>query len=198
MSSSLSVLVPIVEGQSEERAIGVLLRRLVADMGAGHAQIARPFRVKRNRVVREGELERSIAQAIRSRPGAKYVLVLLDADRDCAAELAPKLLARARDATDIAVRVVFPTTEVEAWVLAAIESVRGIRGIQGDAEPPPFPENVRDAKGALTARMEGTRGYVATDDLPAFFDALDVSLAEARSPSMAKLLRDLRSLWQGA
>lgn len=194
----MSLLVPIVEGQSEERAIGVLLRRLLTDIGATHVDVARPFRVKRNRVVREGELERSIAQAIRSRPGATNVLVLLDADRDCAAELAPKLVVRARAATDIPVHVVFPNGEIEAWVLAATESVRGVRGIRQDAEPPPSPESVRDAKGALTARMEGSRGYVATDDLSAFFAALDVTLATERSPSAAKLLRDLRSLCETA
>jgi hypothetical protein len=86
------VLVPLVEGQSEERALGVLLRRLIAAGDAPETEIARPFRVPRNKVVREGELERAVAQAVRSRSGATAVLIVLDADDDCAAELAPTLV----------------------------------------------------------------------------------------------------------
>lgn len=156
--------------------------------------VAPPFRVKRQRVVRAGELERSIVQAERSRAGASSILVLLDADDDCPADLSQKLLDRARSRTDLPVRVVFPKVEVEAWILAGVESVRGVRGIRADAEPPPNPEDVSDAKGALTRRMDGGRGYVATDDLPALLDGLDLALAEMRSPSFAKFARDLQSL----
>jgi hypothetical protein len=87
-----------------------------------------------------------------------------------------------------------PKAEIEAWVLAGIESLRGHRGIRMDAECPPDPEDVRDAKRAISDRMEGTRGYVATDDLPSFFATLDLDLALRRSPSLAKLERDLRGL----
>jgi hypothetical protein len=88
------VLVPLVEGQSEERALGVLLRRLIAAGDAPETEIARPFRVPRNKVFREGELERAVAQAVRSRAGATAVLIVLDADENCAAELAPTLVLR--------------------------------------------------------------------------------------------------------
>jgi Domain of unknown function (DUF4276) len=188
-----TVLVPIVEGQSEERSIGVLLRRMLSEMGVYDAEIARPFRVKRGRVVREGELERSVKQAIRSRVGATGVLVLLDADDDCPAELASMLLPRVSDQA-VPVRIVVPKAETESWILAAIESLRGHRGIRHDALPPPDPESVRDAKGALSSRMEGTRGYVATDDQPALLGTMDLALAEERSPSFAKLRRDLVAL----
>lgn len=188
------MIIPIVEGQSEERALGVLMRRVLYELGIFDLPVARPFRVKRQRVVREGELERSIVQAERSRPGASSVLIVLDADQDCPADLAWHLLERARVQTDLPVRVVFPKVEVEAWILGAVDSLRGVRGIRDDAQPPPDPEAVRDAKGAITRLMEGSRGYVATDDLPALVDALDLELAEARSPSFAKFCRDLESL----
>lgn len=90
--------------------------------------------------------------------------------------------------------VVLPTIEIEAWILAAIESVRGVRGISPDAEPPEHIESVRNAKGAITERMTGARGYVATADIPALFDAMDLELAQRRSPSMAKFVREVRRL----
>lgn len=190
------MIIPVVEGQSEERAIGVLMRRVLHDLGVFNLAVARPFRVKRQRVVRQGELERCIVQAERSRFGASSVLVVLDADQDCPAVLASQLLERAQLQTDLPVRVVFPKVEIEAWILGAVDSVRGVRGIRNDAEPPLDPEAVRDAKGAITQLMEGVRGYVATDDLPALVDAVDLELAEARSPSFAKFRRDLESLAQ--
>ena len=188
------MIVPVVEGQSEERAIGLLMRRVLYETGIFDLQVARPFRVKRQRVIREGELERAIIQAERSRAGASSVFIVLDADHDCPADLGVILLKRARAQTDLTVRIVFPKVEIEAWVLAAVDSLRGSRGIRDDAQPPPDPEGIRDAKGALTLLMENGRGYVATDDLPALVDALDLGLTEARSPSFAKFCRDLTSL----
>ena len=187
---------PIVEGQSEERSVGVLLRRMLGELDIYDVKVARPFRVKRTQIGTGGRDERAVTQAVRSRSGASAVLVMLDADRDCPATLAPELIKRGEGATTVPVRVVLPKVETEAWILAAIESVRGQRGIREDAECPPDPESVRDAKGALSARMVGTRGYVATDDQPALLSALDLSLAALRSPSFAKLQRDLASLVQ--
>lgn len=88
------------------------------------------------------------------------MLVLLDADDDCPAELGPELLRRAAEATQLPVRVVLPKIEIEAWVLSRIESVRGVRGISRGAKTPADPESIRNAKAALSDRMDGTRGYV--------------------------------------
>lgn len=176
--------------------MGALIRRVLFELGVFDLQVARPFRVKRQRVVREGELERSIVQAERSRTGASSVFIVIDADADCPADLGLLLLQRARAQTDLAVRVVLPKVEIEAWILAAVDSLRGICGIRDDAEPPSDPEAIHDAKRALTRLMEDRRGYVATDDLPALVEAFDLDLAEARSPSFAKFRRDLTSLAQ--
>lgn len=177
--------------------MGVLIRRVLHGTGVFELEVARPFRVKRQRVIREGELERSILQAERSRTEASSLFIVLDADDDCPADLGSSLLQRALAQTNLAVRVVFPKVEIEAWILAAVDSLRGIRGIRDDADPPPNPEAIRDAKGALTRLMEDGRGYVATDDLPALVDAIDLSLAAARSPSFAKFCRDVTSLARG-
>lgn len=191
----MSLLVTVVEGQSEARALNVLLRRMLVEQPG--VKLARPFRVRRSKVVRAGELEKSLAQAVRSRPGASALLLLLDADEDCAAEVGPELLARATACTDIPTAVVLPCVEIECWILAAIESVRGVRGVRASAGPPDDPEAVRDAKGALTRLMDGTRGYVATDDMPALFASLDWELAQARSRSADKFVREVARLTHG-
>jgi hypothetical protein len=167
------------------------------DVGIFDVEVARPFRVKRNRVVRPEELERSIIQAERTRPGASAILVILDADADCPATLSGELRARASQATALRVSVVLPKVEIEAWILAGIESLRGHRGILTHASPPADPEAVRDAKGALSAWMEGSRGYVATGDMSALFSELDLEQVAARAPSFAKFRRDVAALVGG-
>lgn len=138
------MIVPIVEGQSEALAIGVLIRRVLHDPESFNVEVARPFRVKRQKVVREGELERTITQAKRSRPGASALLVVLDADTDCPAHVGQELRSRGEAHTDLRVRVVLPKIESEAWILVGVDSVRGVRGIRADAEAPADPEAIRD------------------------------------------------------
>jgi hypothetical protein len=139
-------------------------------------------------------LESSIILAERTRPGASAILVILDADADCPAALSTELRARAAAATALRVSVVLPKIEIEAWILAGIESLRGLRGILSHASPPTDPEAVRDAKGAISDLMEGSRGYVATDDMSALFSAMDLEQVAARAPSFSKFRRDVASL----
>lgn len=188
------MIVPIVEGQSEVRAIGILTRRVLHDLRAFDVEVARPFRVKRNRIVRSGEVERSVIQAQRTRPGASAIMIVLDADVDCPASLSQELRDRASSETSLVVSVVLPTLEIEAWILAGIETLRGHRGIRGDASPPDDPEAIRDAKGALSQLMEGSRGYVATDDMSALFAAIDLDRVASRAPSFDKFRREVAVL----
>ena len=156
-------------------------------------QIARPFRVKRNRVVKNGELERAVQQAVRDRENAGCIMVLLDADEDCPAQLGPSLLQRCRRATGLPVSVVLANKEFEAWFLGAKESLRGIRGIRADSTPPYDPERISGAKELLSRNMERRR-YLAVDDQAAFADKMDLSVAEQSCPSFGKLVRDVADL----
>lgn len=176
-------VVSIVEGYAEVESVPVLLRRLGVEP-------ATPFRVHRNKVVRPGELERAVIQATRARADPRAVLVLLDADDDCAAQLAPSLLTRARAVTQLPVSVVFAVRELEAWFLGGIESLRGSRGIPADAVWEDDPERPRGAKGRLEEMMGG-RGYVDRVDQPALMAKLDIEAARRRCPSLDKLLRDV-------
>lgn len=130
------MIVPVVEGHSEVLSIGVLARRVLHELDVFDVEIAQPFRVKRNRVVRRDELERTIIQAVRTRPGATAILVVLDADADCPATLSHELKTRASAVTNLLVAVVFPTIQIEAWILAGIESLRGSAGFSATRIPP--------------------------------------------------------------
>ena len=179
-------VLPIVEGHAETESVPILLRRL-------GIPCVRPFRVKRNKVVKPGELERAITLAAMDRAGVTAVLVLLDADDDCPATLAPALLQRASAVSPLPVSVVFAVREFEAWFLGGVESLRGHRGIGDAASYDSDPEQPRGAKERLEALMAG-RSYLDTDDQPALMAALDIDEARRRCPSLDKLLRDLDAL----
>ncbi|MCD6336356.1 MAG: DUF4276 family protein [Candidatus Latescibacteria bacterium] len=188
------VIVPIVEGFSEVASVPILVRRILEREAAYSVQVAKSFRVKRNRVVKEGELERAIEQVVRSRSGAGGILVLLDADDDCPAQLGPGLLKRCQAVTQLPVVVVLAMREFEGWFLGAKESLRGVRGIRQDATARENPESIRGAKEMLTKNMQGQRRYMEVDDQPALADRMDLELVKNRCPSFEKFLRGVHFL----
>lgn len=189
----MAVVVPVVEGHGEVEAVPILLRRIFERERRFDIEIGRPFRVKRHRVVKTGELERSLTLAIRSRR-ADAAIVLLDSDDDCPVELADALGARADAAAFQNVSVVCACREFEAWFLAAKRSLRGKCEIRVDADCIPEAENLRDAKGRITANMEGGRRYLEVDDQPRLAAAVDLDLAEGKARSFRKLCDELRKL----
>jgi len=186
-------IAPIVEGHAEVQSVRVLLRRIFAKIERSDVQVVRPFRVKRTRIVRPGELERAVKQAIRDRENVRGVLVLLDADDDCPAKLEPCLLKRCKNATPLPVRVVLANREFEGWFLGAKESLRGVRGIREDAAAPVDPEAIRGAKERISGNMVGSR-YLEVDDQPALAARMNLEMAKQRCPSFERLLRNVEFL----
>ncbi len=186
----------IVEGHGEVFALPELIRRIAREVSPDVVvETPRPFRLPRNRMVKDGELERAVTLASRKAGTGGCILILLDADRDCPAELAPRLLARAVAACpgrDI--RAVVATTEYEAWFLAAARSLAGKNDLDETLEPPDSPEAIRDAKGWLSARMPRGRSYRATLHQAALTKTFDMTAARRLSPSFDKLWRDIGSL----
>ena len=186
-------IVPIVEGHSETESVPVLMRRLRDDWGKYELKIEKAVRVKRNQVVKEGELERRVRLAM-TRPNCRAVMVILDADDDCPKELAPELLNRAaQEARDILVSVVLAKSELESWFISSIESLRGIRGISTNACSPSNPEEKRDAKKFLSDLM-GERYYSEVDDQPALAEKFDLTQARSNSRSFRKFHDDFRRI----
>ena len=85
----------IVEGQGEAQAFPVLLRRLIRELGCYVDAGGSPFRSKRTLIVREADFRRAV-QVASFKPNACALLVLFDADDDCAAPHVPNMLAWAR------------------------------------------------------------------------------------------------------
>jgi hypothetical protein len=184
----------IVEGHAEVESVPVLLRRIFAQRGVSDIEVARPFRIKRNRLVKEGELERAISQSIRDRDGVAGIMVLIDSDDDCPAELGVQLLERAKKTTSMPVSVVLAQREFECWFLGAKESLRGINGIAKIATTPLTPENIRGAKEHLTRNMTGGRRYLAVDDQVSFAERFDINMARQRCASFDKCYREAERL----
>jgi Domain of unknown function (DUF4276) len=181
----------IVEGQGDLEAVPILLRRIAQEQLPGLSVVVHPFRIPRTRLLKEGELERAVELAARRVGREGGVLVLLDSDDDCPAQLGPVLLARAvRARSDVPLRVVLAHRELEAWFLAGAESLRGRRGLRDDLASPANPESIRGAKEWLTSRMSADRHYVETLDQPALSAVLDLAAAR-RADSFDKLWRDV-------
>lgn len=191
----IRTLLPIVEGHSEEAAVPVLLRRLLARLERPEVQVARPFRVSRYRMVRPGEIERAVLQGIRDRNDIGAILVILDADDDDPLSLEAVLLERCRKASSLPTAVVAPCRELEAWFLGSKDSLRGVCGIRPDANAPAAPEAIRDAKGRLTSNMAGNRRYLEVADQPVLAARMDLDLAFQRCTSFQRLLGELERIF---
>jgi len=187
-------ILPIVEGYSEVESVPILLRRIAEQMGAYQINIARPYRVKRNKIVQEGELERAINQGVRDRPNIMGIIVLLDAEDDCPKFIGPQLLSRCNNTIQLPSVVILAKRELEGWFLGGKESLRGIRGIKSDCNPPLNPEDIRGAKEILSQNMVNNRRYLEVDDQPALAAKLDFMITQDRCPSFKKFYNDSKRL----
>jgi hypothetical protein len=163
------VVAPIVEGHGDFHAVPVLLRNMAPDL-----QVARPVRGARSRLVDEAHLVRAgqIAAANIFDRGA--VLLIIDADEDCAAQLGPQLRSwLERSLPDRVCRVAVAVREFEAWIV-------GGRQEYGVVDP--------DRAGRLKQRIEERLGaYKETVDQPKQIAAADLALLEGRSRSFRHL-----------
>ena len=191
----MRTIVSIVEGDGEVEAVPILLRRIAVLVSPDFTVDApRPIRIGRRKLLKDGELERVVELAARRAGADGCILIVLDADDDCPAELGPGLLQRARTRRpDRPISVVLAKAEYEAWFLAAGDSIAGRRGIAGSVTPPPDPESIRDAKGWLSARMPPGQSYRPTLDQSRLTAVFDLDSARA-SPSFNKLWRDVSAL----
>jgi hypothetical protein len=187
----------IVEGHGECEAVPILIRRIAETIDPGFVpKVLSPLRVPASRLLKEGEIERSVDLAARKLQGKGGILIIVDCDWEngCPAEDGPSLLRRAVAARgDLPIAVILAKREFEAWFLAAAESLRNSFGLPGDLESPAYPENIRGAKEWLTDKMPHGRVYAETTDQPAFTAIFDMNSAR-RADSFDKCYRDIRSM----
>ena len=179
----------ILEGQGDVQSIPLILRRIAYDAEVWDVTF-RTIRIQRSKLVRPGEVERATELGAREAGAGGSVLIVVDADDDQACQLGPDLLQRAQAARpDVPSAVVLANREKEAWYIAAIESLRGTRGLSAGVQRPPNAEGIRDAKGWLAQRMVGGR-YSEVSDQAAFAATFNLAAAKQYAPSFAKLERD--------
>ena len=178
---------PIVDGHGEVRAFPVLLRRLVHETEMWAVDIGKPIRRLRPLLVDETGVRQAVRLALK-KPNCGAVLLLLDGDDDCPADLGPAVQDWAATAAgESAVPGRAGPPGIRSLVLAAVESLRGRRGIRIDAESHPAPESPRGAKEQLEARMGPGATYLETTDQPAFSELFSLPDAYRRSRSFRKL-----------
>ncbi|MBI5244754.1 MAG: DUF4276 family protein [Elusimicrobia bacterium] len=180
---------PIVEGHGEVEAIPILLRRFCAEARTYDLGVGRPIRRNRSQMLQEDELKKAVRLAIlQAECGA--VLVVLDAHGDCPKDSVGKLMAWSKQAAgSYPIAVVMAKQEYEAWFLAAVESLRGIRGIREDAVFSAESEEKQGAKEALENLMTPDRSYIETADQAALSESFDMRAAYAKCRSFRKMVK---------
>jgi hypothetical protein len=188
----------IVEGHGDVKAVPVVFRRVVEWQFPGLPMVLRdPFRVPRDKLKKDGELERTVEFVSRQLKGRRAILILIDSEGDCPATLAPSLLRRATEARrDLPIGVVLAKHEFENWFIAAASSIAGQRGLAPDLTSPAEPEAVQGAKEWLSARMIG-RPYKETTDQEPLARLFDIEGAR-KSASFDKLCREVSRIVSAA
>ena len=183
----MKAILPIVEGDGEIAAVPVLLRdNLLPALGIHYrVRILSPIKVPRDRIVR-AEFFQPVFDLAR-RPEKPVVLVLFDADDDCAGSFVPAMRRWAAEAAaDIPCRIVMISREFEAWFLASAPSLFNGQVYAGEAE------RKRDAKGAV-GELLGRR-YSETEDQEKLCATLDPGLAYRNSPTFRRFVREVCQL----
>ena len=166
-------IAPIVEGHGDVRAFRVLVNRLLAEGAAGTATICTPIRTPRGKIVNDEELAKYAQIAlsnIRERGVPGGVLLLFDADDDCAVELAEGRRTILEKETGVPSECVLAVREYETWLVAGDTQ----HDFDGDAE------SKRNPKAVL---KEWYGRYTETADQPSLTARMDPQQARTRCRS---------------
>lgn len=184
----------IVEGDGEVSALPVLLRRLASEWGAAVAvNPLQPIRVRRDKFLnKDEEFRRQLLLAAAKSGEGGWILIVLDADDDCPAELGKEIYDRAQQhVPHRRLSVVLANREFEAWFIAAAQSLHGVRGFFSHPDEGVQAEVPRNAKGWMRERMQ-SGSYSEILDQPAFAACIDLQQAFDNSRSFRKLCKE----WQ--
>jgi hypothetical protein len=173
----------VVEGAGDKAALPIVLRRHLEALGDYRDVLGKPVPLHgRSKAIVPGGIEGYVATA--ARPGCVGVLVVLDGDDDCVAELGPDLLGRARQVTSVPVYIALAERDFEDWVYAAAESLEiGL----GEFDP-----GVRGKKAIPRALYP--EAYTKPVYQPKLASRMDLVVASRRSASFARMLRCFQEL----
>jgi hypothetical protein len=193
VSAPYPVIASGVEGHGEEAAIQGLLQRLIPHLReGGYAEVQPGYRLPRDRMLKPAPLAQAL-NVVTARPvRPTAVLILLDADDDCAVALAAQVHELAQSShAHIPLTAVVAVREFEAWFLAGARGLAGLMGLPDDLAPPPAPESIRGAKEWLSGQMPAGIIYRPPADQPSFVKHFDIDAARQTAPSFDKLCREV-------
>lgn len=160
---------PVVEGYGDVDAVRVLLQHLAPELTVG-----RPVRQGRGLLVKRDGLKYAVNIAAANIKGAGAVLVLFDADRDCAAQLATELAGwLAADFPHLTCRVVLAVRGFESWIVGG-DAVFAVDD----------PDHTGDPKRAIEQHYGR---YKKTVDQPKYIARSDFDRLQANSRSFRRM-----------
>lgn len=199
---------PVVEGHTEQSCLERLLHRTWADILVRHEQlrVIEPFRAHRDELVKPDgtALSNAVRKAFQKlvvksqhEPSAtKLLLVLIDAEGDCPASLAPRLLEIAKAALppNTAIACVLPKRMLENWIVAGASTLAGINNLPATL---PVRDRFEERGGAAWLEeqlrsLNASRKYKKTVDAEAFIRSMNLAECRDNSPSFRKLCRVLK------
>jgi len=189
-------LLPIVEGHGDLEAVPLLVRRILHEIHNRYDVDVLPAQRRGEWPRVKQEFERFFLSARLEQAPILWVLDFdCEACIDHEAERAWALQQAARlDATGV-VDVVFMVKEFESLFLWERTALRdGFSERITDDALPPSPEEVRDAKGFVSALLPKGRSYKPTTDQARVTQRLNLALLKDRSPSFQRLERAIEFL----
>lgn len=202
-------IAPVVEGHTEQGCVERLLHRIWTELLASpeRLQVVEPFRGHRDSLTHvNGEvLTDTVQKALlklraatkKDREARQLLLILLDAEGDCPAQLAPCLLEVARKAlpSETPLACVLAKRMLENWIVAGASTLAGVNGLPNPLSARSNPEDCNGV-GWLTSHLRGksrTRKYAKTVDAKEFINKMALQECRDNSPSFDKLCRELHA-----
>lgn len=168
----------VVEGPGDAGALPILLRKYLEQQSVYDDIIGKPVRCNgRDKAIVPKGIEGFVAVAA-SRPGCRFVLVVLDGEGDPVCELGPALLRRAREVTAVPIAVCLADRTYEDWLYASCETLQ-----LGELQYSATTRGLGAIKNALAYVK-----YVKPTWQPRLTSRMDISLAKDRSKSLQRML----------
>lgn len=167
------IVAPIVEGYGDVEAVPLLIRRICPWL-----TVKKPVRIPRNRLIKPEQLERAALIAASNITDRGGVLLVMDADEDCAAKLGPELERQLSNILPHRLcRVVLIVRKFEAWIVGG---------------HPEFGITNPDQAGDLKGRIRSQFGvYKVTVDQRRLIAAANLESLMERSRSFRRLRKVL-------
>ena len=194
----MPMIVPVVEGDGEVRALPQLLLRVLLQLhcrpDVSIPQGKRGVVNSKGRSKLEKHLEKYLLYA-QNKPDCGAILVLVDADDDCPVIKFHEMSQRCEQSSiTVPVQVVYAHREYESWFLASLNTIRGTHKIPKTASLTRDVESVADPKKWLSDQMPHGMAYKETTHQSSFTSSMDLDIAYQNSRSFRRLCHALEQL----